>query len=130
MSIGIQTPGVHHIALRSSDFQRSRSFYIDKLGFPLAMEVPNLFLFMAGQTAIGVRGPEADSPDGDSFNPHRIGLDHVALACTDESELDRVAEALGRAGVENTGVKTDETLGKKYIAFKDPDRISWELYMV
>ena len=31
--------------------------------------------------------------------------------------------------MENTGVKLDETLGKRYVAFKDPDRIAWELYM-
>jgi glyoxylase I family protein len=23
----------------------------------------------------------------------------------------------------------DETLGKNYVAFKDPDRIAWEFYM-
>jgi len=26
-------------------------------------------------------------------------------------------------------VKKDETLGKRYVAFKAPDRIAWELYM-
>jgi glyoxylase I family protein len=48
--------------------------------------------------------------------------------CKNESELNRVAEALKAAGVENTGVKMDETLGKRYVAFKDPDRIAWEFY--
>jgi len=64
------------------------------------------------------------------FNPFRVGLDHIALACEDESELQRVASALSDAGVENTGIKTDDVLGKRYIAFKDPDRIAWEFYMV
>ncbi len=59
----------------------------------------------------------------------RIGLDHVALACEDESELARVAAALSAAGVENTGAKLNETLGKRYVAFKDPDGIAWEFYM-
>jgi glyoxylase I family protein len=54
----------------------------------------------------------------------------MALGCTDEAELHRVAEGLATAGVENTGVKFDETLGKNHIAFKYPDRISWEFYMV
>ena len=53
----------------------------------------------------------------------------MALACENERELERVAAALSQAGVENTGVKLDETLGKKYVAFKDPDRIAWEFYM-
>jgi glyoxylase I family protein len=41
-----------------------------------------------------------------------------------------VAGALAAAGIENTGVKTDETLGRRYVAFKDPDRIAWEFYSV
>jgi catechol 2,3-dioxygenase-like lactoylglutathione lyase family enzyme len=130
MSMNIKTPGVHHIALRSSDLARSKRFYTETLGFSIVAEVPNLFLFMAGGTAFGVRGPEAETAAGDQFNPFRIGLDHIALGCEDEGELERVAAALQQAGVENTGVKLDETLGKKYVAFKDPDRISWEYYMV
>jgi glyoxylase I family protein len=129
MTIAIKTPGVHHIALRSADFQRSRRFYLETLGFPVAMETDNLVIFLAGNSAIGVRGAEADTPEGDTFNPHRVGLDHIALACEDEAELERVAAQLSGAGVWNTGVKMDPTLGKKYVAFKDPDGIKWELYM-
>lgn len=129
MSIGIKTPGVHHIALRVSDLKRARKFYIDTLGFSVLMEMPTGFLFLAGTTAIGIRGPEDGTPAGDTFSPFRVGLDHLAIACEDEAELDRVAERLAEAGIENTGVKTDETLGKRYVAFKDPDRIAWEYYM-
>jgi glyoxylase I family protein len=130
MSIAIRTPGIHHVTLRSSDFQRSRKFYVDVLGFPVALEQPNLLVTLAGGTAIVVRAPDAQTPPGDVFNPFRVGLDHVALGCDSEAELERVAAALTKAGVENTGVKVDDTLGKKYVAFKDPDRINWEFYMV
>jgi glyoxylase I family protein len=130
MSVKMQTPGVHHVTLRVSDYERAKDFYLNQLGFDLAMEKPNLFIFFAGGTAVAVRGPEAGTPAGDQFNPFRIGLDHLALACTDETELDRVAAAMAAAGITNTGVKLDETLGKKYVCFKDPDRISWEFYMV
>jgi uncharacterized glyoxalase superfamily protein PhnB len=58
-----------------------------------------------------------------------VGLDHLALTCTEEPELERVAAALTAAGVQNTGVKLDTTLNKKYVAFKDPDGIAWEFYM-
>jgi catechol 2,3-dioxygenase-like lactoylglutathione lyase family enzyme len=129
MGINIATSGVHHVALRVTDYDRARRFYLDTLGFPMVMEAPNLFLFMAGNTAFGVRGPDDMSPAGDRFSPFRVGMDHIALACADEGELARVADALAAAGVENTGVKLDETLGKRYVAFKDPDRIAWELYM-
>ncbi len=45
------------------------------------------------------------------------------------AELERVAAELSAAGVDNTGAKLDETLGKRYVAFKDPDGIAWEFYM-
>lgn len=129
MGIAIETRGVHHIALRSTDLARSRRFYVDTLGFPLALEGPGLFLVLAGQTAVAVRGPEAATPAGDVFNPFRAGLDHVALACAGKRELHRVASALAAASIENTGVKLDSALNREYVAFKDPDRIAWELYM-
>jgi glyoxylase I family protein len=129
MAIKIDTPGVHHVSLRVSDLPRAKRFYTETLGFPLLMEQPNLVLFLAGGTAFGLRGPTEQMPAGDTFNPHRVGIDHIALACADEAELGRVAAALADAGVENTGTKTDETLGKRYVAFKDPDRIAWEFYM-
>lgn len=129
MSIGLKTPGLHHLALRVSDYQRAKRFYLETLGFEKLLEVEDLFLFMAGGTPIGVRGPTQDMPQGDRFTPFRVGLDHIALACQDEAELERVAQALSEAGVENTGIKLDEALGKRYVAFKDPDRIAWEFYM-
>jgi catechol 2,3-dioxygenase-like lactoylglutathione lyase family enzyme len=129
MSINVKTTGVHHVALRVTNLPRAKQFYTETLGFPMIMEVPGLVLFLAGGTAFGLRAPSDQTPVNDSFSPHRVGIDHIALACTDETELDRVAEALEKAGVDNTGAKMDETLGKRYVAFKDPDRIAWELYM-
>ncbi len=127
--INIRTPGIHHVTLRVTDFERAKRFYIDTLGFTVALEQPNLFIFFAGNSAIAIRGPETQTPNGDGFNPFRVGLDHLALVCEEEGELKRVTAALEKAGIENTGIKVDETLGKQYVAFKDPDRISWELYM-
>lgn len=129
MPVDITTPGVHHVSLRVRDFERARQFYVDTLGFQVVLDAPGLFIFLAGRTAVGIQGPTERTPDGDVFNPFRVGLDHIALACDDEGELERVAAALAEAEIENTGVKTDETLGKRYIAFKDPDRIAWEFYM-
>ncbi len=129
MSIEFKTPGIHHIALRSTDLARSKQFYTQLLGFPSILEKENLFIFLAGSTAIAVRGPETATPKGDVFNPFRVGLDHLALACTAEAELEPLAVALTASGVRNTGVKLDTTLNKRYVAFKDPDGISWELFM-
>ncbi|MCB9053089.1 MAG: VOC family protein [Lewinellaceae bacterium] len=128
--IEIKTPGVHHIAIRVSDMARSKAFYIDKLGFKAVLDQPELLIFFAGQTAIAIKGPEGKVPGSDQFNPFRVGLDHIALACEDRSELERVAKALADNAIENTGIKLDGTLQKDYVAFKDPDRISWEFYSV
>ncbi len=130
MSIDIKTPGVHHIAIRVTDMARSKNFYIDKLGFQAVLDQPELMIFFAGTTAIAIKGPEGRVESDDQFNPFRVGLDHIALGCDDRQELERVAQALEDHSIENTGVKLDEVLQKDYIAFKDPDRISWEFYSI
>src|SRR5690349_12156532 len=127
--INPRTSGVHHVAIRCTDLPRARLFYIERLGFPLLFEAPDLFLFAAGNTAFGVRAPTSATRSDDAFDPFRVGLDHIALACDDAAELRRVADALAAAGIETTGVKTDATLGKDYVAFKDPDGVKWELFM-
>jgi glyoxylase I family protein len=129
MTVPTKTRGVHHVALRCTDLARSKAFYTEVLGFPIIMEKDDLFLFLAGETAIGLRAAGDGTPAGDRFDPYRVGLDHVALACDDEAELERLAGTLDEAGVWHTGVKTDPVLGKRYVAFRDPDGIKWELYM-
>ncbi|MCB9277282.1 MAG: VOC family protein [Lewinellaceae bacterium] len=130
MPIDIATSGVHHIAIRVTDMARSRDFYLRKLGFKAVLDMPELMIFFAGTTAIAIKGPEGKVSASDQFNPFRVGLDHIALGCDERAELERVAAALNAHGIENTGIKLDETLQKDYVAFKDPDRISWEFYSV
>lgn len=130
MPIEIKTPGVHHIAIRVTDLPRSKAFYIDQLGFKAVLDTPDLLIFFAGTTAIALKGPEGKVAANDRFNPFRVGLDHIALGCDDREELERVARALSDHNIENTGIKLDPTLQKDYVAFKDPDRISWEFYSV
>ena len=129
MAISPKTTGIHHIGLRCTDMEISKKFYRDVLGFTLALDTPELIAFLAGPAIIAFKKANAQ-PGEEVFTPFNIGLDHVALACESETELNRVAEALSDAGVENTGVRSDETLQKQYVAFKDPDRIQWEFYMI
>jgi catechol 2,3-dioxygenase-like lactoylglutathione lyase family enzyme len=129
MRIGIHTTGIHHLALRSTDLARSRRFYVDMLGFPLALEGPDIFMFLAGGTPVAVRAPQDAAAEDDGFSPFRAGLDHVALGCEDVRELTRVTAALSRAAVDHSGIRVDPTLGRQYVAFTDPDQIAWELYM-
>lgn len=130
MAINPQTPGIHHIALRVNDFARAKAFYHDLLGFPIALEQPDLVAFKVGATVVGFKLADPQDPAYRTFTPFNVGLDHLAIACESEAELQRVADALQAAGVENTGLKTDPALQKRYVAFKDPDRLAWEFFMV
>jgi glyoxylase I family protein len=129
MSIGVKTPGLHHISLRSMDLSRSRSFYHDMLGFAIVHETDELCLMKAGGGMVGLRAPAPETPAGDAFDPYRVGLDHVAFACDSLEELERVAAALDGEGVWNTGVKELAAFNAHYVAFKDPDGIKLELWL-
>ena len=126
MAINPKTTGIHHINLRSSNLPASRKFYSDVIGFPLAVENDELFAFPVGSVLIVFK----KAADNAQFNPFTIGTDHIAIACESEEELNRFAKGLSDANVENSGVKLDPVLQKLYVAFKDPDRIQWEFYMV
>jgi glyoxylase I family protein len=65
MAIEFKTSGVPHFALRSTNIERSKRFYIETLGFQAILEAANLFIFLAGTTAIAVRGPEPATPQDD-----------------------------------------------------------------
>ncbi|MFI5154461.1 MAG: VOC family protein [Chitinophagales bacterium] len=129
MAIEPKSPGIHHIGLRCRDMEITKKFYRDIVGFPLVLDAPHLIVFVAGAAFIVFKPANPNHPEDTTFSPFNIGLDHVAMIMETEEELNRCAAGLERAGVENTGVKLDEGLKKKYVAFKDPDRIQWEFYM-
>ncbi|HEV8506183.1 MAG TPA: VOC family protein [Chitinophagaceae bacterium] len=129
MAINPKTSGIHHVGLRSTDFDITKNFYRDIIGFPLVVDTPNLIVFACGNIFIAFKKADPRDKKYSSFSPFEVGLDHVAITCESEDELHRFAAGLAEAGVENTGVKLDTGLNKLYIAFKDPDRIQWEFYM-
>lgn len=130
MAINPKTPGIHHINLRCTDMGVTKDFYLNIIGLPLALETTEITAFVAGNVFIVFKKAYPKHQDDTVFYPLNIGTDHIAMACETEDELNRVAKGLAEAGVENTGVKLDETLQKLYVAFKDPDRIQWEFYMI
>ena len=129
MSIALETGGIHHLALRATNLGRSHAFYRHMLGLPIALEARGSFVALAGQTVVVIRGPEYAPLASGPFNPFRAGLDHVALACASEPELERVAAALDAARVPSGGLTFDPLLKRRYVAFTDPDGIAWQLYM-
>ena len=120
---------IHHICLRSMDFDKTKDFYQNILGFPLAIDTPDLIIFVANNVFLAFKKADPRNKEYSTFSPFEVGLDHIAIACETEEELHSFTKKLADAGVENTGVKLDGALNKLYVAFKDPDRIAWEFYM-
>ena len=120
---------IHHIGLRSMDFDVTKNFYGNTLGWKLVMDKPDLMIFMTGNVFIAFKKANPRDKQYSSFSPFEVGLDHIAITCETEEELHVFTKKITEAGVENTGVKLDGALNKLYVAFKDPDRISWEFYM-
>jgi glyoxylase I family protein len=134
--MAIPTSSYAHVRLTVTDIARSRAFYDDVFGLPVAMEVPAdadeetrkrlgyLFggvIYQLGDSLFGLR-PVAE----DSFDEDRVGLDHVSFAVASRADLDAAAALLDLRGVNHGGVKD---IGVGYILeFRDPDRIALELF--
>jgi catechol 2,3-dioxygenase-like lactoylglutathione lyase family enzyme len=128
-AVAPQCTGVQHVALRSADLARSRGFYVETLGLPLLMDSHDQFVVLAGQTSVGVHAPAAGTPDAVMLEPPRVGLEYLSLCCETDGELARIAEALAARGIDSTGVCTDAVLERRFVAFRDPDGIRWEVYV-
>lgn len=137
--MSIPATGYAHVRLTVTDIARSRAFYEDVFGFPVAYEVPAgadeateealAFLFggviysFGGGSLLGLR-PVA--PGSDRFDEDRVGLDHVSFALTGRSDLEAVAAALDERGVAHGGIK--DIGGAFILEFRDPDNIGLELF--
>jgi glyoxylase I family protein len=121
---------VHHIAIIASDYERSKSFYLEVLGCTLLAEVyrPERDSWMADLALNGVYLLELfsfPSPPPRPTRPEATGLRHLAF------EVDSVAEAraeLLARGVECEELRTDPHTGKAMMFFADPDGLPLELY--
>ena len=63
---------------------------------------------------------------GGPFDEHRTGLDHLAFACADRSELKSWARRLDELGIEHGGI-VDAHYGSG-LSFRDPDGIALEFF--
>lgn len=141
----MKVAGIHHITLRSQNPVAAQRFYeqVIGLGFmeiPVSDEITSiwkgapaegvLLATQAGSTFLVIAPPLEGTAEDDRFSEYRIGMDHLAFAVEDRAELDAIVERLRAAGVETKGVETDVVLGKEYVAFRDPDNVQCEAYMM
>jgi glyoxylase I family protein len=122
-------PGITHVALTVSDLDRSVPWYRSLFGSePVLDEDTGPFrhvVWLVGQTLIGLH-QFPDPENVEPFNERRIGLDHVAFACTSRSELAEWEARLNELAIANGGI-VDAPYGSG-LSFRDPDNIALEFF--
>jgi glyoxylase I family protein len=135
----INSSGFAHVRLTVTDINRSKAFYDQVFGWPVAVdasasagepgvrESPEKFyggvVYQTPQgTLFGLR------PAGStSFDSEHTGLDHVSFAVGSRADLEQAARALDGAGVTHGEVRDLTGAGIAILSFQDPDDINVEL---
>lgn len=121
---------IHHVAVICSDYQKSKEFYVEKLGFEIENEVfreernsYKLDLKVAGIYQIELFS--FPNPPERVNSPEARGLRHLAFEVDD---VEKTAAELNEKGIETEPIRIDEITGKKFTFFKDPDNLPLEVY--
>jgi len=124
--------GIHHVAILTNEYERSKAFYTKVLGFVIVKETYReerksykLDLAINGQYQVELFSfPEYK--ERASF-PEQKGLRHLAFSVDNIEQS--VAELITK-GVEVQGIRVDEITNKKFCFFYDPNGQPLELYEV
>jgi glyoxylase I family protein len=126
----IKLKRIHHIAIICSDYERSKKFYTDILGFEVITEnyrserkSYKLDLKLNDQYVIELFS-FPDAPPRPS-RPEACGLRHLAF------EVDHIELTIKELALKNVicePVRVDEFTGKRFTFFADPDGLPLELY--
>ena len=124
--------GIHHIAIITSDYEKSKRFYTEILGFKIDSEVNReerqsfkLDLSLNGDYVIELFS--FPNPPKRASRPESTGLRHLSF------KVDNIEEAISeliKQGVQPEPIRIDELTGKKFTFFSDPDDLPLELYEV
>lgn len=128
----LQLSALHHIAIICSDYNLSKKFYTQVLGFKPVQEVYRaerhsykLDLELNGNYLIELFS-FPDSPNRVT-RPEACGLRHLAFAVAD---IQKEVETLTNLGIKVETIRVDEHTGKKFTFFSDPDELPIELYQI
>ena len=121
---------LHHIAIICSDYNTSKTFYTEILGFEIKQEVYRaerqsfkLDLMLAGHYQIELFS--FPNPPKRLSRPEACGLRHIAFKV--DSVEDIIAELQGK-GLAVEPIRIDEFTGKKFTFIADPDGLPIEFY--
>ena len=124
-------PPIAHIAVTVTDLDRSTRWYSELFSAEPVLDEDEesggfhhtVFVLDGGQL-FGLHTHPRGA--GDMFDEYRTGLDHVAFACGDRSELVSWAARLDELGIAHGGIK-DAHYGSG-VSFRDPDGIALEFF--
>ena len=122
--------GSHHIAIICSNYDRSKHFYVNILGFKVIREVfreerQSYKLDLAVGAHSQIELFSFPNPPPRVSRPEACGLRHLAFQVDD---LDQAVEALNGHDVSCEPIRVDEFTGKRFTFFSDPDGLPLELY--
>ncbi|MEO5944278.1 MAG: VOC family protein [Ferruginibacter sp.] len=124
--------GIHHIAILTDRYERSKVFYTDVLGFEIIAETYRkerdsykLDLSINGLYQIEIFS-FPDYKERASY-PEAKGLRHLALSV---ENLDAAVSELLAKNVEVQSIRTDEITAKRFCFFYDPNGQPLELYEI
>jgi glyoxylase I family protein len=126
----VKLNSVHHIAIICSDYQVSKKFYTEILGFKVHAEYYRekrdsfkLDLKLGDRYCIELFSfPNAPAR---TSRPEACGLRHLAFEVND---IDEANKWLTEKGVSVEPIRTDEYTGKRFTFFADPDDLPIEIY--
>lgn len=121
---------IHHVAIICSNYQKSKQFYTETLGFSIINETyreerDSYKLDLSVNDFVQIElFSFPNSPKRLSY-PEALGLRHLAFSV---DNVDEAKTALETKGVDVEPIRTDETTGKRFTFFQDPDQLPIELY--
>lgn len=126
----IKLNSVHHIAIICSDYQISKKFYTEILGFQVHAEYyreqRNSFkLDLRLGDRYWIELFSFPNPPPRTSRPEACGLRHLAF---EVSNLELAITWLNDNGVPTEPIRVDEYTGKRFTFFADPDDLPLELY--
>ena len=67
------------------------------------------------------------APEGDRFDPDRVGLDHLSFSVASRDDLEQAARLFDEQGVPHGEITRLPSFGIDVLPFEDPDGIQLEL---
>ena len=135
MSHRILNPGIqslHHIAIICSDYEKSKRFYTEILGFQIKNEVYReerqsfkLDLSLNGHYLIELFS--FPNPPNRLSRPESTGLRHIAFGV---NNIEESCLFLKDNQIDTEDIRIDEYTGRKFTFFSDPDNLPIELYEI